>query len=103
MLLTVITVLVLCTNRLVVADDQCTHYQFKSPFYPGSSCEDIYNKNPESREISGYYWILDGPRDVYCGMNYTGLSCEDITIIIILKLVTKMDIILLITCGPFVT
>ena len=77
-LLTVITVLVLCTNRLVVADDQCTHYQFKSPFYPGSSCEDIYNKNPESQDKSGYYWILDGPRYVYCGMNYTGLSCEDI-------------------------
>ena len=54
MLLTVITVLVLCTNRLVVADDQCTHYQFKSPFYPGSSCEDIYNKNPESQDKSGY-------------------------------------------------
>ena len=77
-LLTVITVLVLCTNRLVIADDQCTHYQFKSPFYPGSSCKDIYNKNPESREISGYYWITDGLRNVYCGMNYTGLSCEDI-------------------------
>ena len=26
----------------------------------------------------GYYWILDGPRDVYCGMTYTGSSCEDI-------------------------
>jgi len=78
MLLTVITVLVLCTNGLVVADDQCTHYQFKSPFYPGSSCEDIYNKNPESRGIPGYYWITDGPRNVYCGMNYIGLSCEDI-------------------------
>ena len=24
------------------------------------------------------YWILDGPSDVYCGMNYTGSSCEDI-------------------------
>ena len=78
MLLTVITALVLCTNKLVVADDQCTHYQFKSPFYPGSSCEDIYNNNPESQDRSGYYWILDGPRYVYCGMNYTGLSCEDI-------------------------
>ena len=27
---------------------------------------------------SGYYWILDGPRRVYYGMNYTGSSCEDI-------------------------
>ena len=79
MLLTVVIGLVLYTNRLVVADDQCTQYQFKSPFYPGSSCEDIYNKNPQSRDIPAYYWITDGPRNVYCGMNYTtGLSCEDI-------------------------
>ena len=78
MLLTVVIGLVLYTNRLVVADDQCTQYQFKSPFYPGSSCEDIYNKNPESRDISAYYWITDGIRNVYCGMTYTGISCEDI-------------------------
>ena len=78
MLLTVITVLVLCTNRLVVADDQCTHYQFRAPFYPGRSCRDIYIMNPESREVPGYYWIIDSPINVYCGMNYTGLSCEDI-------------------------
>ena len=78
MLLTVITVLVLCTNRLVVADDQCTHYQFRAPFYPGRSCKDIYIMNPESREVPGYYWIIDSPINVYCGMNYTGLSCKDI-------------------------
>ena len=28
--------------------------------------------------MSGYYWIIDGLRRVYCGMNYTGSSCEDI-------------------------
>ena len=80
MLLTVLVVigLVLYTNRLVVADDQCTQYQFKSPFYPGSSCEDIYNKNPESHGITGYYLITDGLRNVYCGMTYTGPSCQDI-------------------------
>ena len=101
---TMITELMLCTGRrLVVADDQCTRYQFASPFYPGSSCEDIYNKNPEAREVSGYYLITDGLRNVYCGMSYTGLSCGDISITIILKLVAKMDIIGLITCGPFVT
>ena len=65
-------------KELVIATDQCTEYQFKSPFFPGVSCEDIYNKNPESHEWSGYYWILDGPSDVYYGMNYTGSSCEDI-------------------------
>jgi len=64
------------TKKLVMAtDDQC---QFKSPFYPGESCEDIYNKNPESHDRPGYYWILRGPRKVFCGMNYTGSSCEDI-------------------------
>ena len=54
---------------------QCTIYHFKSP---GVSCEDIYNKNPQSHDTSGYYWILAGPKIVYCGMNYTGSSCEDI-------------------------
>ena len=63
------------TKELVIATDNCTEYQFKSPFFPGVSCEDIYNKNPESHDKPGYYWILDGPSDVYCGMNYI---CEDI-------------------------
>ena len=71
-------VTVILTRELVIATDQCTEYQFKSPFFPGVSCEDIYNKNPESHDKPGYYWILDGPSDVYCGMNYTGSSCEDI-------------------------
>ena len=71
-------VTMILTKELVIATDQCTEYQFKSPFFPGVSCEDIYNKNPESQDRSGYYWILDGPSRVYCGMNYTGSSCEDI-------------------------
>ena len=71
-------VTVILTKELVIATDQCTEYQFKSPFFPGVSCEDIYNKNPESHDKPGYYWILDDPRRVYCGMNYTGSSCEDI-------------------------
>ena len=68
------------TKELVIATDQCTEYQFKAPFFPGVSCEDIYNKNPESHDWPGYYWILElhGPSNVYCGMNYTGSSCEDI-------------------------
>ena len=58
--------------------DQCGVYHFKAPFFPGESCEDIYSKNPESHDRSGYYWITDGPSKVYCGMTYTGPSCEDI-------------------------
>ena len=74
-----VTYLTILNKELVVtANDQCTEYRFKSPFYPGVSCEDIYNKNPESRERSGYYWITNGPSRVYCGMGYTDSSCEDI-------------------------
>ena len=71
-------VIMILTKELVIATDQCTEYRFKSPFFPGVSCEDIYNKNPESHDRSGYYWITDGPSRVYCGMNYAGSSCEDI-------------------------
>ena len=28
-------------KELVIATDRCTEYQFKSPFFPGVSCEDI--------------------------------------------------------------
>ena len=66
-------VTVILTKELVIATDQCTEYQFKAPFFPGVSCEDIYNKNPESHQCSGYYWIV---KRVFCGMTYTGSSCD---------------------------
>ena len=69
-------VIVIFTKELVIATDQCTEYQFTSPFTNvGESCEDIYNKNPESHQYSGYYWII---KRVFCGMTYTGSSCEHI-------------------------
>ena len=68
-------VTMILTKELVIATDQCTEYQFKSPFFPGVSCEDIYNKNPESH---GNYWITDGPSRVYCEMNHFESSCEEI-------------------------
>jgi len=79
MLVVYYIITVILTKELVMAtDEQCGVYQFKSPFYPGDSCEDIYSKNPESHDRSGYYWITDGPSKVFCGMTYTGSSCEDI-------------------------
>ena len=54
MLLTVIIVLVLSTNRLVVADDQCTQY-FTAPYYPGNS---YMRMNLENHDKSGYI-LLD--------------------------------------------
>ena len=44
-MLSVVIVLVVCINRIVVADDQCVSYEFETPFFPGISCEDIYKKN----------------------------------------------------------
>jgi len=78
MLVVYYIVAVILTKELVMGDDRCGVYHFKSPFYPGNSCEEIYNMNPESHDRSGYYWITDGLTKVYCGMTYNGSSCEDI-------------------------
>ena len=61
-------VTVILTKELVIATDQCTELRSL-----GVSCEDIYNKNPDSQHYSGYYWIL---KRVFCGMTYTGSSCD---------------------------
>ena len=53
-------VTVILTKELVITTDQCTEYQFKSPFFPGVSCEDIYNKNPESHDIIGFLMVPVG-------------------------------------------
>ena len=50
------------------------YYTFQS-FLPGKSCESIYNTSKGSHNSPGYYWITSR---VYCGMNYTGSSCEKI-------------------------
>ena len=70
-------VTVILTKELVIATDNCTEYQFKTPFsYVGESCEDIYNNNTKSHKWPGYYTIA---YKVYCGMSsYTGSSCENI-------------------------
>ena len=45
----VVFVTVILTKELVIATDNCTEYQFKTPFsYVGESCEDIYNKNAKA-------------------------------------------------------
>ena len=70
-------VTVILTKELVIATDNCTEDQFKTPFsYVGESCEDIYNKNIKSHKWPGYYTIA---YKVYCGMSsYIGSSCENI-------------------------
>ena len=70
-------VTVILTKELVIATDNCTEYQFKTPFsYAGESCEDIYSKNTKSHKWPGYYTIA---YKIYCGMSsYNGSSCENI-------------------------
>ena len=76
--LLIIAIVVTSIAMAQEGEQQCSVHRFDSSFIPGSSCEDIYNKNSQSHDRSGYYWITDGLRKVYCGMSYTGLSCEDI-------------------------
>ena len=77
----IVTLLLMSETRVVVAQDdkQCSENGSDTPFF-GNSCKNIYNNYVESRDKPGYYWILefDGPSRVYCGMSYTGSSCEDI-------------------------
>jgi len=41
-----IIVTAILTKELATATDNCTEYQFKTPYsYVGESCQDIYNKN----------------------------------------------------------
>ena len=69
-------VTMILTKELVIATDNCTEYQFKTPYsYVGESCADIYSKNAKSHKWPGYYTIV---YKVYCGMTYTGSSCENI-------------------------
>jgi len=75
MLLFYYIVTAILAKELVMATYQC---QFQSPNYPGQSCEVIYNNDVESHQLSGYYWITEGPKKVYCGMTYSGSSCLNI-------------------------
>ena len=54
------------------SSDYNNYYQ---SFLPGKSCESIYNKNKGGHNLSAFYWITS---KVFCGMNYSKLSCEHI-------------------------
>ncbi|XP_065882741.1 uncharacterized protein [Dysidea avara] len=63
-----LVILLYCTSKLVTATEQCDTYQFSHPFYPGESCKEIYDLNPQTHNRSGYYWLINPPRHVYCDM-----------------------------------
>ncbi|XP_065888070.1 uncharacterized protein [Dysidea avara] len=67
-----IVVLLCSTGRLtlVAATDheQCDTYEFSLPFFLGNSCKEIYDWNPQTHNRSGYYWLINPLREVYCDM-----------------------------------
>jgi len=75
-------ILLYCTSKLVTATEQCDTYQFSHPFYPGESCEEIYNWNPQTHNRSGYYWLINPLQRVYCDMEHgvqaSYNSCKEI-------------------------
>jgi len=58
-------ILLYCTSKLVTATEQCDTYQFS---HPGESCKEIYDWNPQTHNRSGYYWLINSNRHVYCDM-----------------------------------
>ena len=76
-----LVIILYCTSKLVTATEQCDTYQFSHPFYPGESCEEIYDWNPQTHNWSGYYWLINPLRRVYCDMEH-GIqaynSCKEI-------------------------
>ena len=67
-MITLLVVLLCYTNKLVSATEQCGTYQFSHPLYPGESCKEIYDWNPQTHSRSGYYWLINPARHVYCDM-----------------------------------
>ena len=76
-MMTVLLLLLLLSIVQLAVAQQCNQYQFDTPFFL-VLCKRKITIRIHSRDMSGYYWILDGPSKVYCGLNYTGPTCEDI-------------------------
>ena len=64
-----LTALLFCVViKLVTATEPCDTYQFSHLFHPGETCKEIYDWNPQTHNRSGYYWLINPPRHVYCDM-----------------------------------
>ncbi|XP_065883204.1 uncharacterized protein [Dysidea avara] len=63
-----LVILLYCTNKLATATEQCDTYQFSDLLLSGASCKEIYDLNPPTHNRSGYYWLINPLRDVYCDM-----------------------------------
>ena len=63
-----LAILLFCTSKLTTGIEQCDTYQFSDPLLPGESCKEIYDLNPQTHNRSGYYWLINPLRDVYCDM-----------------------------------
>jgi len=70
-------VVLVSTWRVLTALDECTDRELED-FSIGSSCEETYLQNPNSHGNSGYYWVINPLRQLYCDMEHTGTSCINI-------------------------
>ena len=72
----IVALAILGTSLVMTQDDTCsTRYGFDIDL-PGASCVDIYNKNPTSHGIFGYYVLkTDHLFFAYCDME---LDCGSI-------------------------
>ena len=71
---------ILCFGEEISAttsSEQCGINLFSHPFYPGESCKEIYDWNPQTHNRSGYYWLINPLRRVYCDM-YKRSECGNI-------------------------
>ena len=61
------TIFLLCLNIVTTSEDATLGID---KLNPGSSCNDIYQRNPFSRGRTGYYWIAtnEGLFSVTCNM-----------------------------------
>ena len=72
----IVALLTMLGSSMVMAQgDPCKRYGLDVDL-PGASCADIYNINPTSHGISGYYFLKtdDNPFLAYCDME---LECGD--------------------------
>ena len=72
-----LAVMLVCKWRVLTAVDGCTDHELED-FFIGSSCEETYLQNPSSHSNSGYYWVTNPLRQLYCDMEHSGTSCINI-------------------------
>ena len=65
-------------TTLAADTKHCKVYHFDHPFYPRKSCKEIYYWNPQTYNMSEYYWLITPPCHVYVEQRPDAVSCRKI-------------------------